>query len=92
MQMLQLLWLLPHSRAVPEGKPLAPLCVRPEGSDDDNRLRGEGCCSRMGSHPRIAHAPSVCYPHFRPRRESSDLRDLCKFPAWGNDRAGVGTK
>lgn len=60
LQMLQLLWLLPHSWAVPAGKSLAPLCVRPQGSEDDNRLRGEVCCSRMASCPRIAHAPSVC--------------------------------
>lgn len=93
LQMLQLLWLLPHSWALPAGKPLAPLCVRPEGSEDDNRLRGEGLLFTDGKPPTCCTRPVCVLATFQTKkRDPADLRDLCEFPTWEKDRAGVGTK
>lgn len=96
LQLLQFLWLLPHAWAVPEGKTLAPLRVRPSvclsvkmslGLDECQEgsvsvgTWGEGCCSRVASTPGISHALSVC--------RLKSLRDLCKSTAWEMTERGL---
>lgn len=103
LKLLRLLWLLPHSWAVLEGKTAAPLCVRLEemslglsagrGSVAAERVtdpEGEGCCSRMTSmYFKCSFRVLATFQIKKMRLCWFKRPEHVPFSKWGNDRGGV---